>query len=270
MLLAALAAGAAPGRRLEHLPQRGLGRGRARRGRPRADQPADPAELPAGHRGQHRGPAVPRRGRGLPQLHLRQVRRGDPGAARRGRPSSCSTPTTRPMLRTEEYDSPGASVVEAGTLPELAAGIGVDAGTLVATIEEFNAAIDRSVPFDPTVQGRPARRGRAAEEQLGAADRAPAVLRLPRHLRDHLHLRRAAGRHRRPGAGRRAASDRRACSCAGRCSAGCSAATTPAAPGWPRARSSAAGPARWPDGAAPSRPPRSPSRPWPPARRAAA
>ena len=58
---------------------------------------------------------------------------------------------TRPMLRPQEYDSPGASVVEAGTLPELAAGMGVDAGTLVATIEEFNAAIDRSVPFDPTV-----------------------------------------------------------------------------------------------------------------------
>ena len=66
--------------------------------------------------------------------------------------------TTRPLLRKEEYDMPGASAVAAETLEELAAGIGVDATTLRATVEAFNAAIDREVPFDPAVKdGRASR-----------------------------------------------------------------------------------------------------------------
>ncbi|MBM6404638.1 FAD-dependent tricarballylate dehydrogenase TcuA [Phycicoccus sp. CSK15P-2] len=60
--------------------------------------------------------------------------------------------TTRARLRTEEYDMPGASVVVADTVPELASAMDVDRGTLVATVEEFNAGIDRSVPFDPAVK----------------------------------------------------------------------------------------------------------------------
>jgi tricarballylate dehydrogenase len=66
--------------------------------------------------------------------------------------------TTRPQLRTEEYDMPGASVVTAATLDELAAGMGVDAVTLTRTVEEFNATIDRDVPLDLAVKdGRAAR-----------------------------------------------------------------------------------------------------------------
>jgi tricarballylate dehydrogenase len=66
--------------------------------------------------------------------------------------------TTRPMLRAEEYDAPGAAVVVAGSLDELAAGMGVDATALAATVTEFNAAVDRGVPFDPSVKdGRAAR-----------------------------------------------------------------------------------------------------------------
>ena len=66
--------------------------------------------------------------------------------------------TTRPQLRSEEYDMPGASVVEAATLDELAAGIGVDPAALARTVEEFNAWIDRAVPFDLAVKdGRAAR-----------------------------------------------------------------------------------------------------------------
>lgn len=66
--------------------------------------------------------------------------------------------TTRPMLRSEEYDMPGASVVSADTVEELAEGMGVDAAALVATVEAVNASIDRSVPFDPAVKdGRAAR-----------------------------------------------------------------------------------------------------------------
>jgi tricarballylate dehydrogenase len=65
--------------------------------------------------------------------------------------------TTRPQLRTEEYDMPGASVVTGSTLAELAAGMGVDAATLTRTVREFNAAIDRDVPLDLAVKD-----GRAA------------------------------------------------------------------------------------------------------------
>ena len=59
--------------------------------------------------------------------------------------------TTRPMLRTEEYDMPGISVRTADTLEELAAQLGVDADGLVKTVAEYNAGIAADVPFDPTV-----------------------------------------------------------------------------------------------------------------------
>ncbi|MPV38556.1 FAD-dependent tricarballylate dehydrogenase TcuA [Georgenia subflava] len=68
--------------------------------------------------------------------------------------------TLRPMLRSEEYDMPGVGVVEAGTLTELAERAGIDADQLVATIEEFNASIDRSVKPDPNVKD-----GRKADVQ---------------------------------------------------------------------------------------------------------
>jgi tricarballylate dehydrogenase len=66
--------------------------------------------------------------------------------------------TTRPQLRVEEYDMPGASEVVADTLEELAAGMGVDAAALRRTVDGFNAGIDRSVPLDLAVKdGRAAR-----------------------------------------------------------------------------------------------------------------
>ncbi len=63
----------------------------------------------------------------------------------------------RPMLRTEEYDMPGVSVVVADTIGDLAVRIGVDPTRLTATVDDFNRSIDRSVPLDPTVKD-----GRAA------------------------------------------------------------------------------------------------------------
>jgi len=66
--------------------------------------------------------------------------------------------TTRPQLRVEEYDMPGASVVVGATLDELAAGMGVDAAVLGRTVTAFNAAIDCDVPLDLSVKdGRAAR-----------------------------------------------------------------------------------------------------------------
>ena len=55
------------------------------------------------------------------------------------------------LLRTIDYEAPGATRVEAGTLEELAAGLGIDAERFSRTVREYNAAI---VPgdFDPAVQ----------------------------------------------------------------------------------------------------------------------
>ncbi|MFD2757432.1 FAD-dependent tricarballylate dehydrogenase TcuA [Gulosibacter faecalis] len=58
----------------------------------------------------------------------------------------------RPMLRVEEYDMPGISVEQANTIEELAEKIGVDPAALSETVRDFNASIDRSKTFDPTVK----------------------------------------------------------------------------------------------------------------------
>ena len=58
----------------------------------------------------------------------------------------------RSLLRTEEYDMPGIAPVVAGTIAELAAGMGVDATALARTVSDFNASIDVSRPLDPTIK----------------------------------------------------------------------------------------------------------------------
>jgi len=60
--------------------------------------------------------------------------------------------TTRPLLRAEEYDSPGVSEHVAGSLPALAAACGIDPDGLASTVAEFNAAVRRDIPLDPTVK----------------------------------------------------------------------------------------------------------------------
>jgi tricarballylate dehydrogenase len=45
-----------------------------------------------------------------------------------------------------------AAVVEADSIRELATKIGMDPDALQATVDEFNASIDSSVPFDPTIE----------------------------------------------------------------------------------------------------------------------
>jgi tricarballylate dehydrogenase len=55
------------------------------------------------------------------------------------------------MLRTIDYEAPGATRVDAGTLAELAEGLGIDAGRLERTVAEFNAAIQPG-DFDPTIK----------------------------------------------------------------------------------------------------------------------
>lgn len=64
---------------------------------------------------------------------------------------------TRPLLRTEEYDSRPIAGWQADSLPELAALLDVDERGLLRTVERFNASIlDR--PFDPAIKD-----GRAAQ-----------------------------------------------------------------------------------------------------------
>jgi tricarballylate dehydrogenase len=60
--------------------------------------------------------------------------------------------TLRPMLRTEEYEMPGISVVQADSLAELAEAAGIDPTGLEQTVAAFNASIDRSKPLDPNVK----------------------------------------------------------------------------------------------------------------------
>jgi tricarballylate dehydrogenase len=55
------------------------------------------------------------------------------------------------MLRTIDYEAPGATRVDADTLGELAEGLGIDAARLERTVAEYNAAI-RDGEFDPTIK----------------------------------------------------------------------------------------------------------------------
>jgi tricarballylate dehydrogenase len=60
--------------------------------------------------------------------------------------------TTRPLLRTEEYDMPGVSVATADSIEDLARQVGIAPSRLAATVAAFNASIDVTVPFDPAVK----------------------------------------------------------------------------------------------------------------------
>lgn len=68
--------------------------------------------------------------------------------------------SSRPMLRAEEYDMPGVSVVTAPTLAELAQKAGISPEGLEETVQGFNASINDSAPFDPNVKD-----GRTADTQ---------------------------------------------------------------------------------------------------------
>ena len=59
--------------------------------------------------------------------------------------------TTRPMLRTEEYDSEPITMASAETIEELARALGIDPDGLRHTVDGFNASIDPR-PFDAAVK----------------------------------------------------------------------------------------------------------------------
>ncbi|TQJ59256.1 tricarballylate dehydrogenase [Arthrobacter sp. SLBN-83] len=68
--------------------------------------------------------------------------------------------SSRPMLRAEEYDMPGVSVVTAPTLAELAQKAGISPEGLAETVQGFNDSIAEDAPFDPNVKD-----GRRADTQ---------------------------------------------------------------------------------------------------------
>ena len=66
--------------------------------------------------------------------------------------------TLRPMLRKEEYDMPGISEVIADSIEDLGRKLDIDEKQFTATVSEYNASIDTTIPFDPTIKdGRAAR-----------------------------------------------------------------------------------------------------------------
>jgi tricarballylate dehydrogenase len=81
--------------------------------------------------------------------------------------------TTRPMLRTAEYDSSPITYDQADTLEELADKLGIDRDGLVRTVAEFNAGIVDK-PFDPAVKD-----GRAALVQPPKSHWALAIDKAP-------------------------------------------------------------------------------------------
>lgn len=80
----------------------------------------------------------------------------------------------RPLLRSEEYDMPGISVVVADTIGELAERAGIDRAAFEATVTDFNASIDRTIPFDPSVKD-----GRAAHVRPPKSNWASPIERGP-------------------------------------------------------------------------------------------
>jgi tricarballylate dehydrogenase len=80
---------------------------------------------------------------------------------------------TRPLLRTEEYDSHPVTGAEAGDLQTLAQRLGIDAAALEKTVAEFNGSIV-DVAFDPAVKdGRAARVEPAKSNWAVALDTPP-------------------------------------------------------------------------------------------------
>jgi tricarballylate dehydrogenase len=64
---------------------------------------------------------------------------------------------TKPLLRSQEYDSTPITMAQSDTLPELADRLGIDRDGLLRTVEQFNGSIV-DAPFDPAVKdGRAAR-----------------------------------------------------------------------------------------------------------------
>ena len=179
------------------------------------------------------GVPLRRRGRGLPQLHLRQVRRRI--LAQPGQFAWQVFDSKVVDLLRDEYRIRQVTKVQADTLEELAVKLeGVDPEAFLAHVAEYNAAVMTEVPFDPSVKDGRGTRGLAVRKSNWAnrLDEPPYVafqvtcgitftfggLRITPDKRKWCRTRadRSAG-----------------CTQRGRSSVGCSSTTIPAAPASP-------------------------------------
>ena len=228
------AAGGARARRagvraLERLPRDPVGRGGAADRRPRDHEPLLAPVVSGRHRRERERRTLPRRGRRLPQLHVREVRRRGAAPARGHRRADL-----RRALGRDAADDRLRGAGRHARRRGHARRAGGAAGDRRRAARADGARVQRrdpAGPVRPIDQGRQGHRGdRAGEVQLGAGDRAAAVHRVPGHVRDHVHVRRRARRR----AGARARPGRPpagGCTPPARSSAGCSSTTTPAGAG---------------------------------------
>ena len=132
---------------------------RAAHRRPRAHQPLLAPVLSGRDRRQRRRRALHRRGRRLPQLHLREVRRRGAAPAAGHRRAGLRRQHRRRCCATIDYEAPGATRVDADTLARARRGAGHrPRAASSARSREFNAAI-RPGDVRPDGQGRQAHRG---------------------------------------------------------------------------------------------------------------
>ena len=158
------------GRALVGRACRRLGPQRAAVRRPRCRRPLPEAQLSVRHRRQCQGRALSRRGRRLPQLHLCQIRRRDPEAARHVRLAD---------LRPEDRASAARRIPHPahhqgkGRHASRHWPSGSKASTrqgFLETVRAFNAAPRPDVPFNPNIHDGLRTSGPGdRQDQLGAA-----------------------------------------------------------------------------------------------------
>ena len=140
-------------------------------------------------------PALLRRGRGLPVLHVRQARRHHPQPAARRRLPDLRRQGHEPPRRALQDGQAGDGRLAAGLVEQLP----VDRDACARRWRRTTPRSARGRSTRPCSDGLGPRRARAAQVELGAAPRHAAVHGVAGDRRHHLHLRRRAGG--RPGPG---------------------------------------------------------------------
>ena len=153
----ALDIGAAPRGNWSGCHAVGLGSQCARVRRSRGRRRLSEALLSVRHHGQRQRRALRRRGRGFPQLHLREVRRRDPCASPASSPGRSSTGRCAHLLR-DEYRIRQVTKVTANTLE-----------ALVGKLDDVNRG--QRAGDDPAVQRRGAHRHRRSTRTSRTAAR---------------------------------------------------------------------------------------------------